>query len=150
MATSAEQMVSVSKTIAATPQEIFAVLSNTAGHVAIDGSGTVRATLDAVDLTLGTKFGMKMKMGVPYRMKSKVVEFEQDQLIAWCHFGKHRWRYQLEETDDGTTVTETFDWSTALFPKGIELMGYPKSHPANMTKTLDRLETEVLRRRNSA
>ena len=149
MATSAEQSVSVSKTIAASPQEIFAILSNTEGHVAIDGSGTVRQTIDPIDLTLGTKFGMKMKLGVPYRMKSTVVEFEQDRLIAWCHFAKHRWRYELEDTEEGTVVTETFDWSTSLFPKGIEIMGYPTSHPDNMTKTLEHLESEVLRCRNS-
>ena len=99
-------------------------------------------------LELGSKFGMDMKMGIlPYRVTSTVVEFEENRLIAWAHFGKHRWRYELEpmaETDGGgTKVTESFDWSTAALPKAIELMGYPKKHPANMEATLERLATVV-------
>ncbi len=72
-----------------------------------------------------------------------MVEFEENRLIAWAHFGGHRWRYELEPIDEGTRVTETFDWSTAKAPKFIELMGYPKKHPANMEKTLERLESHV-------
>jgi len=37
-------------------------------------------------------------------------------------------------------VTETFDRSTALAPKAIEIADYPKKHLANMQKTLERLE----------
>ena len=80
----------------------------------------------ATTLTLGSKFGMDMKMGpLPYRISNTVVEFEQDRLIAWDHFGKHRWRYELEPLGDGSTtrVTESFDWSTATIPKLIELAG---------------------------
>lgn len=36
-------------------------------------------------------------------------------------------------------MTESFDWSTSKSPKFIELMGYPKKHPANMEATLERL-----------
>ncbi|MDH3753404.1 MAG: dimethyladenosine transferase [Acidimicrobiia bacterium] len=144
-----EQMVSVSRDIDATPAEIFDILSHTEGHVAIDGSGTVRDDIEPKRLELGTKFGMKMKLGVPYRISSKVVEFEQDERIAWCHLGKHRWRYELEPIDGKTRVTETFDWSTAVVPKAIELMGYPDRHPESMARTLERLEAEVIARRDS-
>ncbi len=142
--------VSVSRTIAGSPEEIFAILTDTEGHVAIDGSDSVKGTLAPQRLEMGSRFGMKMRVGVPYRIKSTVVEYEQDRLIAWRHFGKHRWRYRLEPVDDGTLVTETFDWSQAISRKAIELMGYPKSHPAGMTKTLERLEAEVLRRRGQS
>jgi uncharacterized protein YndB with AHSA1/START domain len=141
--------VSVSRTIPATPEEIFDILSDTEGHVAIDGSGTVKDAVGAQRLEMGSKFGMKMRMGVPYRIKNTVVEYEPNRLIAWQHFGKHRWRYRLEPVDDGTLVTESFDWSRSLSRKGIELMGYPEKHPAGMAKTLERLEAEVLRRRSS-
>ena len=40
-------------------------------------------------------------------------------------------------------MTETFDWSTVPLPCFIELMGYPKKHPDNMAKTLERLEAVV-------
>ena len=139
------RQVSVSRIIAAPPEKIFAVLSSPAGHVAIDGSGTVKHARDGQPdkLVLGSKFGMDMKMGVPYKTQNTVVEYEENRLIAWQHFGKHRWRYELEPADGGTRVTETFEWSTAFFPKGIELMGYPKKHIPNMEKTLERLDAHV-------
>lgn len=137
-----KRSVSVSRLIDAPAAEIFAVLANPARHVEIDGSGSVRGSKDVEpqQLRLGSKFGMKMKMGVPYDIRNTVVEYEPDELIAWAHFGKHRWRYELEEVEGGTMVTETFDWSTARVPKLIELMGYPKKHVPSMQKTLERLE----------
>ena len=137
-----DRSVSVSRLIDAPADVIFAVLANPARHAEIDGSGTVRGSKESApeQLTMGSKFGMKMKLGLPYDMRSTVVEYEKDRLIAWAHFGKHRWRYELEEVDGGTMVTETFDWSTALSPTFIELMGYPKKHVPWMQKTLERLE----------
>ena len=121
-----EQMVSVSRVIEASPAAIFDVLADPARHADIDGSGTVqKVRRDGTRLALGAKFGMDMKMGpVPYKISSTVVEFEENERIAWAHFGKHRWRYELEATEvDGvpaTNVTETFDWSTARIPKAIQ------------------------------
>lgn len=135
-----KRSVSRSRTIEASPSAIFAIVSGPAGHVQIDGSGSVRESIEGPDqLTLGDRFRMDMKMGIPYKMWSTVVEFEQDRLIAWAHFGKHRWRFELEPAGDATMVTHTFDWSTARSPKFIELMGYPKKHPANLEATLERL-----------
>ena len=139
----AEQMVSVTREIDASPEAIFDLLADPARHGDIDGSGTVQDVRGGSQrLSLGSKFGMSMKFGpLPYRVSSTVVEFEENRLIAWAHFGKHRWRYDLEPLDGGarTRVTETFDWSTSAFPKGIELAGYPKKHPANMEASLARL-----------
>lgn len=91
-------------------------------------------------LTLGSRFGMSMKMGpLPYRISNRVVEFEQDRLIAWAHFGKHRWRYELTPVEGGCEVTETFDWSTARSPKFIESAGYPKANLRAIEATLGRL-----------
>lgn len=140
-----DRSVSVSRLIDAPADAIFDVLTNPARHAEIDGSGTVRGAKDTEPerLKMGAKFGMKMKLVIPYDMRSTVVEFEEDRLIAWAHYGKHRWRYELEPSDGGTMVTETFDWSTSLFPPAIELMGYPKKHVPNMQKTLERLEAVV-------
>lgn len=140
-----KRSVSVSRLIDAPADEIFAVLTDPARHVEIDGSGSVRGSKDETPqkLELGSKFGMKMKMGLPYDIRNTVVEYEENELIAWAHFGKHRWRYELEEVEGGTMVTETFDWSTAIFPKGIELLGYPRKHVPSMQKTLERLEAVV-------
>ena len=139
-----ERQVSVSRVIAAPPEAIFAVIADANRHADFDGSDSVKgAAGDPAPLEMGSKFGMNMRIGLPYRISNEVVEYEQDRLIAWQHFGKHRWRYELEPVDGGTKVTETFDWSTARSPKFIELMGYPKKHPANMDKTLERLDALV-------
>ena len=34
-------------------------------------------------LVLGSRFGMSMKMGIPYSMVSEVVEFDETRRIAW-------------------------------------------------------------------
>jgi len=141
-----ELKVSVNRVIAAPPEVIFAVLDNPAKHPLIDGSGTVKASRAGDGdrhLTLGDRFGMDMKIVVPYRMQNTVVEYEKDRLIAWQHFGKHRWRYELEPVEGGTRVTETFDWSTALSAKFIELMKYPSKHVPAMERTLERLDELV-------
>ncbi|MGA1438476.1 MAG: SRPBCC family protein [Ilumatobacteraceae bacterium] len=136
-----DRSVSGSKVIAADPGPIFDLLAEPARHGEIDGSGTVLAVRGGSRrLALGSKFGMDMKLGpLPYRISNEVVEFEENRRIAWAHLGGHRWRYELEPVEGGTEVTETFDWSTARSPKFIELMGYPKKHPANIAATLDRL-----------
>ena len=109
------QAVSVERVIAATPDRIFDVLADPAQHPVIDGSGTVKHTRGETParLSLGAKFGMSMKLGVPYGITNTVVEFEDGRRIAWRHFGGHRWRYELEPADGGTRVRETYDWSTS-------------------------------------
>jgi hypothetical protein len=86
---------------------------------------------------------MAMKLGVPYAVKNTVVEFEPDRQIAWCHFAKARWRYELFPTETGTRVVETFDWSNALGAGVIEAMGFPAKNKAGMERTLERLDKLV-------
>jgi len=146
-----DRVVSVSRVIKASPEAIFDVLADPARHAEIDGSGTVQTIRgESHRLALGSQFGMDMKMGpLPYQISNTVKEFEEHRLIAWAHFGGHRWRYELTPTTvDGspaTEVTESFDWSTCnpVVGTGIELVGYPKRHPANMTATLERLAAVV-------
>ena len=132
---------SASRRINATPEVIFEILTDPAKHPLIDGSGIVQTLGEHYDkLEMGSRFAMSMKLRlIPYRMRSTVVEYDENRLIAWHHLGKHRWRYQLEPIEDGTLVTETFDWSTSLAPKALELAGYPKSHLANIERSLERL-----------
>src|ERR1700759_2297674 len=132
----------VHRHLAASPSSVFEVLTDNTLHPVIDGSGSVIAARTTGDhrLALGTRFGMRMRMGVPYLITNTVTEFEPDRLIAWRHLGHHVWRYELTPTDDGgTDVTETFDWSVARSPKAIELVGYPARHEPNMAATLERL-----------
>ncbi|MPY94402.1 MAG: hypothetical protein GEV08_15485 [Acidimicrobiia bacterium] len=144
MSTTSERKVSVSRVIPAAPAVIFAILDDPSMHPVIDGSGTVRSSRQpGRHVRLGDTFSMDMRRGVPYRMRSTVVEYTQDRVIAWAHFGGHRWRYLLEPTEGGTLVTEEFDWSTAKVPWVIERLGFPRKHPASMRTTLDRLADVV-------
>ena len=130
-----------SRRIAATSETIFGILTDVSKHGLIYGSGTVQAGPSPTEtLVMGSQFEMNMHLKfLPYKIRSTVVEFEQDRLIAWHHLGRHRWRYELEPIETGTLVTETFDWSTSIAPKAIELAGYPKSHLASIERTLERL-----------
>lgn len=137
--------VSTSRVIAADRQAIFDVIADPTKHPVIDGSGTVvEAVTDGPErLAEGVSFGMRMKMGAPYRIDNTVVEFEEGTRIAWRHFSGHRWRYELADADGGTEVTETFDWSGARSKLGLELAGFPKRNLAGMRRTLERLDRYV-------
>jgi uncharacterized protein YndB with AHSA1/START domain len=139
-------MVSVTRTINAPAGRIFDLLADPAAHPVIDGSGTVRAAgSGGTDrLRLGSEFGMDMKLGLGYRITNKVVEFEENRLIAWRHFAGHRWRWELEPAgDDVTEVTETFDWERAPAGPLYVLVGLPKRHLQSMHKSLQRLENAL-------
>lgn len=139
-----KRQVSATRMIAAPPETLFELLTDPAQHPLIDGSGSVRAAREGGSqrLELGSKFGMDMQMGTPYKILNTVVEFEQDRLIAWRHFNGHRWRWRLQPAGEGRTeVTETFDWSTARVPVLISLSPFPRKNKAGIQKSLDRLSS---------
>ncbi|MFI5429111.1 SRPBCC family protein [Aeromicrobium sp. UC242_57] len=92
--------ITVERTIAAPPAQIFALLADAAKHSEFDGSGTVRGTRqESRPLSLGTTFGMSMHRGVGYRTSNEVVEFVPERQIAWQTsglrglIGGRIWRY---------------------------------------------------------
>jgi uncharacterized protein YndB with AHSA1/START domain len=112
----------VERVIPAPPEKIFDLLADPRRHRDIDGSGTVREAKNTPErLSLGAKFGMAMKLGIPYSMESTVIEFEDGRRIAWqsrppgsigSRFGGGRiWRYELEPVEGGTRVRESWDIS---------------------------------------
>lgn len=138
--------VSVSRHIEAPAAKVFAVLRDPALHAVIDGSGTVKASREAGGelLEMGSRFGMDMRLGVPYRISNTVVEFDPDSRIAWAHMGGHRWRYEITPDGDGScTVTETFDWSTMRLPLMVQVLGQDRKHVPAMARTLERLDRYV-------
>lgn len=142
----ADRKVSATRTISAIPERIFALLVDPSKHPSIDGSGTVLAARpgNAQRLRLGSTFGMDMKMGLPYRITNKVVEYEENRLIAWRHGGGHRWRWELKPSGDGATeVTETFDWGLAPAGFFYPLLGFPQRNLKGIQSSLARLETLV-------
>jgi uncharacterized protein YndB with AHSA1/START domain len=140
-----DRLVSVSTTVAAPPHVVFDIVADPRQHPRIDGSGSVRgAVTGPARLAEGAAFGVDMRLfGVPYRISNRVVEFEQDRLVAWRHFGAHRWRYRLEPTaDGGTEVTETFDYSRyhPVVAAGLRAAGFPARNRRGITETLVRLK----------
>jgi hypothetical protein len=97
--------------ISADPAKIFDLLARPSAHHLFDGSGTVQGAISGPErLSLGARFGMSMRIKIPYRISNTVVEFEEDRLISWCHMMKWKWSYQLEDLGGGQTlVTESFD-----------------------------------------
>ncbi len=137
------RVVSAQRTIAAPAQAIFDVLADPARHQELDGSGTVHAPRRApARLFLGAKFAMDMRMGVPYVTANRVVEFDEPRRIAWHHTSRFVWRYELEEVEGGTRVTESFDysvpWGLAIVPLGV-----PQKNQRSMERSLERLEALV-------
>uniref|UniRef100_UPI00404ACF80 SRPBCC family protein n=1 Tax=Candidatus Planktophila sp. TaxID=2175601 RepID=UPI00404ACF80 len=96
-------------------EKIFAILSNPHLHKEIDGTKTIQENISGPDkLVLGSKFGMKMRLGINYRIQNTVVEYEENSLIGWRHLGRWIWRYELVNIGPQMTqVTETFDASRA-------------------------------------
>jgi hypothetical protein len=120
-------LIEVQRTIPAPPADVFAVLCDPQGHVAIDATGMLQdADGDPVSAS-GDTFVVHMDrealndfpMG-KYDVTVSITDFEQDKLIAWTILGQirpqigHVYGYRLEpDGDDGraTIVTSFYDWS---------------------------------------
>jgi hypothetical protein len=128
----------------ASPAELFAIVADPHRHAELDGSGSVRGNVTGPDrLSLGARFTMSMRLyGFPYRLTSKVVEFEEPTLIMWRHPFGHRWRWEFEPLDaNRTQVTETFDYSTVGPGRraSFVISGFPKLNGDGIEKTLTNL-----------
>ncbi len=138
------RIVSKSVEVQASSEVVFAILADPRQHSRIDGSGSLQQlTTGPERLSKGATFGMDMKLfGLPYKIRNRVVEFDEGRRIAWRHFGGHRWRYELEPTSTGTTVTESFDYSRQPLPARlvIELGGFPERNREGIAETLVRLK----------
>ncbi|MCV7399289.1 SRPBCC family protein [Mycobacterium fragae] len=121
------ERIDVSRRIAAPAADIFAVLCDPHGHVAIDSSGMLQDAEGQPVAGVGDSFVVHMdrealndfpEMG-KYDVTVSIREFEQDRLISWTILGKirpqvgHVYGYRLEPEEDGesTLVTSFYDWS---------------------------------------
>ncbi len=132
-------------TIDAPAQVIFDLIANPAAHQRFDGSGTVKKAISGPErLYLGARFGMAMKIKVPYRIKNTVVAFEENKKITWCHLMKWTWCYELQAiTPNQTVVTESFDASEIpSFAKWwLKKTGAMDHNPRWMAKSLVKLKS---------
>ena len=148
-----DDRVSVERVINADAGEIFVLIADAGKHPSFDGSGTVQhATQDSVPLSKGSKFGMAMRWGLPYRSTNTVIEFERDRLIAWQTtflgglVGGRIWRYELSPADGGTLVRETWDISRDKQRAWLRASAMARQTAQAMSKTLDRI-AELLEKR---
>jgi hypothetical protein len=111
------------RAIAATPEEIFAVLTDPQGHVAIDSSGMLMSADAGRVGQVGDTFTVHMdrealndfpELG-RYDVTNEVTAFTPDREIAWTVRGRfnlgHVYGYRLDPIDAGTLVTSYYDWS---------------------------------------
>jgi hypothetical protein len=118
------QRLEVQRAVAASPREIFAVLTDPRGHVAIDSSGMLMAATGDVVAKAGDTFVVHMDrealndypLGL-YDVTVEIVAYEPDREIAWTVRGRwdigHVYGYRLEHVEEGTLVTSYYDWSAA-------------------------------------
>lgn len=120
------QRVSIDRRIAASPSEIFRVITDPRMHVEIDGSGMLVAAPDARELEhVGDTFEMDMDRealgDIPlgkYQVLNTVTKLDPDALLEWNVGGAgrgafgHVYGYTLVPAGDGgTDVTLYCDWS---------------------------------------
>ena len=118
------ERIEVPRTIPAPAADIFAVLCDPQGHVAIDATGMLQDAEGDPARAVGDSFVVYMDreslndfpLG-KYEVTVSITEFEQDKLIAWTIFGQikpdigHVYGYRLKPADEGTLVTSFYDWS---------------------------------------
>jgi uncharacterized protein YndB with AHSA1/START domain len=149
----AQENVSVTRTVAAPAERVFAVLADPTTHPAIDGTGWVRKATDQEPLTrVGQVFRMDMYHANhpdgEYKMANEVQVLDPPRTISWrpgqeedgrLEFGGWWWRYDLAPADgSGTEVTLTFDWS-AVPPQIREYIQFPPFEIGHLHNSLDHL-----------
>lgn len=133
---------SVKMQINASAEKIFSFLSDPRKHRLFDGTKSIQANISGpTKLYLGAKFGMRMKIKIPYKVTNQVIEYEENRKIAWRHLMKHVWQYELIKiSDNQTEVIETFDGNPARSQWWLNRTGAYKWVEKVMSKSLVRLK----------
>jgi hypothetical protein len=119
------ERIEVPRLIPAAAADIFRLLCDPKGHVAIDSSGMLQSASGEPVSAVGDTFVVHMDrealndydLGL-YDVTVVITAFEQDREIAWTPTGLirpqigHVYGYTLEPDERGTLVTSYYDWST--------------------------------------
>ncbi|WP_114853147.1 SRPBCC family protein [Brachybacterium sp. YJGR34] len=148
----------VTRTVAAPPDAVFALLTDPSRHHETEPTDWVRGPLDAEPArvtAVGQVFGIEMfheNAGGRYDMHNRVIAFEPERVIAWepgqygpdgeLGTGGWTWRYDLAPAGEGTRVTITYDWSAVPVPLREEF-GLPPFPPSFIEESLAALEKAV-------
>src|SRR5215813_13327386 len=133
----AAERLEVQRIIPADPGQVFRVLCDPQGHVAIDSSGMLQSADGEPVSAVGDSFVVHMDREAlndsplgKYDVTVTISAFEPDREIAWTILGQirpqigHVYGYRLEPTDGGTRVTSYYDWSD-IDPKWREAGIFP-------------------------
>lgn len=148
------ERIEVARAIAAEPSAIFEVLRDPQGHVAIDASGMLMSASGSPASGVGDSFVVHMDrdslrdfpLGL-YDVTVTFVTFEHDRELAWGigsgdrQLG-HIYGYRLEPIDEGTIVTQYYDWSA--IDEGLKTSGiFPVISESALRATLGILARTV-------
>lgn len=150
-----------SRRIAAPAADVFAVLCDPHGHVAIDSSGMLQDATGEVVAAAGDTFAVHMDReslnDYPEMGRYDVTvtigdDFEADRHISWTILGRvrpqigHVYGYHLEPDADGTgtVVTSYYDWSD-IHPDWAAMGIFPVLSENALRATLGILDRTVRR-----
>lgn len=147
---------SITRTIQASAGDIFAVLCDPRGQLAIDASGMLQDVEGEPVGAVGDRFLVHMDRAplndIPqmgrYDVTVVITEYERDRHIAWTIDGtiqpplRHIYGYTLEPDGDATRVTTYYDWSQ-VDPERIESSVFPVIPEVGLRATLGILDRTV-------
>ncbi|MGA8545606.1 MAG: polyketide cyclase [Mycobacterium sp.] len=154
------EKIEVQRKIPASPSDIFAVLCDPQGHVAIDATGMLQDAEGGPVAAAGDSFVVHMDREAlndfpefgKYDVTVNIRDFEPDRLISWTVLGKirpqigHVYGYRLEPdgAGEGTLVTSFYDWSQ-IDEKWREANLFPVISDLALRATLGILDRTVRR-----
>jgi hypothetical protein len=147
----------VTRTMDATPAQIFAILADPSRHKNTEPTDWVRDAVETGSITsTGQMFAMNMffdRAGGHYVVHNVVHVFDQDRAIGWMpgqldDAGNHDpggwfWRYDLAPNGNRTDVTLTYDWSATPQAFRDEVGGMPVFPEDYLDASLTTLERTV-------
>lgn len=140
----------VTRTIPASADTIFDLLSNPDTHTRFDGSGFLRSAEKPQRVSaVGDVFRMNMSgdhMGGDYQTDNTVTGFDKNKLIAWKTAPADtdppgwEWLYELTPTGpDSTDVSLTYDWSKVTDKDFLAKIKFPLVSQDQLDDSLARL-----------
>ncbi|HTW03979.1 MAG TPA: hypothetical protein VMF87_27015 [Streptosporangiaceae bacterium] len=144
------RVLTAAATVAATPDQVFDLVTNPARHCEFDATGMVGLPETPARLThVGQVFVMNMtyRQGEHiehYQSDNHVCALEPGRAVAWAtatHGGAPLgwfWRYDLTSVAGGTAVTLTYDW-TSTPPENIGRFGVPLADADGLVRSLQLL-----------
>ncbi|MCE1180100.1 MAG: polyketide cyclase [Micrococcales bacterium] len=150
----ADNKITVSRTIDASADALFDVLSNPQRHAELDGSGFIRSDekTDRIQ-AVGDVFTMNMSgehMGGEYQTDNHVTGYAKDKLLAWqtAPAGTQppgwEWVWELApQGPDATLVTHTYDWSKVTDKDLLAKVKFPLVEESQLEDTLGKLAESV-------